>query len=233
MTDQEAAAAPETVDELRARWMPVKESFPKEEQNEGICARMYRAFSWLARAEQLDATEGDASADDQLIFTWTGLNSLYGRWNELERSPERDLYSLERFCDQLFKLDESDGRLVQLLDLQRPAVLAVLDNQFLSRQFWNAPDLQAAGRKTKERMKAGGWYFDGSHRLILEKVLLNVYYMRCQMVHGAATRGSSLNRDTLAVCLRMLRLLVPTMVRIIIEHGKDEDWGPVCYPVIK
>ena len=120
-----------------------------------------------------------------------------------------------------------------LLEAQRPAVLAVLDNQFLSRQFWNSPDLQAANRKTKERMKAGGWYFDGSHRLILEKVLLNVYYMRCQMVHGAATRGSSLNRDTLGACLRIVRVLVPTMLRIIIEHGKDQDWGPVCYPVVK
>ena len=232
MTEQEAAA-PETVEELRARWKPVKASFPKEEQNEGICARMYRAFSWLARAEELELQEGDSSADDQLILTWTGLNSLYGRWNELERTPERDLSSLERFCDQLFTLDKDDERLVTLLEAQRPAVLAVLDNQFLSRQFWNSPDLQAANRKTKERMKAGGWYFDGSHRLILEKVLLNVYYMRCQMVHGAATRGSSLNRDTLGACLRIVRVLVPMMLRIIIEHGKDQDWGPVCYPVVK
>jgi hypothetical protein len=233
MTDQDAAAPPETVDQLRARWRPVKESFPKEEQNEGICARMYRSFSWLARAEQLAESEGDASADDQLILTWTGLNSLYGRWNELERTPERDLSSLERFCDLLFRLDKEEERLVKLLEEQRPAVLAVLDNQFLSKQFWNAPDLQNANRKTRERLKAGGWYYDGSHRVLLEKVLLNVYYMRCQMVHGAATRGSSLNRDTLGACLRIIRLLVPTMLRIIIEHGKDEDWGPVCYPVVK
>ena len=61
----------------------------------------------------------------------------------------------------------------------------------------------------------------------------NVYYMRCQMIHRAATRGSSLNRDTLAACLDMIRLLVPTMLGIVIDHGRDLDWGPVCYPVVK
>ena len=42
-----------------------------------------------------------------------------------------------------------------------------------------------------------------------------------------------MNRDTVGECLRALRLLIPPTFEVIIEYGKDWDWGMVCYPVVK
>ena len=77
--DSTNPAQRENVATLRAHWDPVADTFPKHLRCEGLCARMYRAFSWLERVEQLDGREGKDSADDQLVFSWTALNSLYGR----------------------------------------------------------------------------------------------------------------------------------------------------------
>ena len=132
-----------TLQALRTRWESVAETFPRELRKEKICTRMYRAFSWLERAEDLDAREGPSSANDQLVFTWTALNSLYGRWNEQSKEPERDLESLSRFTDILFEIDR-ETRIPLLLMERRSKVEAVLDNQFLTKQFWNAPDLRNA-----------------------------------------------------------------------------------------
>jgi len=222
----------ERVANLRARWDPVDATFPDHLKYEGICARMYRAFSWLERVEELADRDGERSADDQLILAWTALNSLYGKWDADRNEPERDVPSLIEFTDHLFEIDKEEALIGQLGE-QQSEVLELLDNQFLSRQFWNAPDIDKAAKKTKLRHSARTWYIEKRHRLILEKLLRNVYYMRCQLVHGAATRGSSLNRDTLGPCLRVLRLFLPTMLGIVIDHGHRDDWGPVCYPVVK
>jgi len=172
------------------------------------------------------------SADDQLIFSWTALNSLYGRWDPERREPAADIQCLKQFFDDLFEIDE-EARLAQFLEENRDAVMAVFDNQFLARQFWNAPDLERADKRAPLRHKANSWYIEKRYSLMLEKLVLNIYYLRCQLIHGAATRGSSLNRDTVGECLHALRLLLPPVLEVIITHGKDGDWGMVCYPVVK
>lgn len=54
--------------------------------------------------------------------------------------------------------------------------------------------------------------------------------MRCQLVHGAATHGGKLNRKSLRHCVMMMQRLLPTFLMAWIDHGADEDWGPMCYP---
>ena len=118
----------------------------------------------------------------------------------------------------MFEID-AEGSLAQLLSERRSEVLAVFDNQFLARQFWNDPDLGRADHRTALRRKACTWYVEKRYRLLLEKLLLNVYHLRCQMIHGAAKRGSSLNRDTLGQCLRVMRLLLPVNKFLSVENG--------------
>lgn len=225
------ATVPNSVNDLRKRWEPLEDSFPESERFTGLCARMYRAFSWLERVEELAARDGDASADDQLIFCWTALNSLYGKWNFERNEPASDIQSLNQFTDRLFEIDEEQALVTRLRE-DREQILELLSNPFLSKQFWNDPTLLAADKRPSIGRKACTWYIEERYRLILEKLLLNVYYLRCQMIHGAAKRGSSLNRDSLLPCLRAIRLVLPTMLAVLIDHGAPEDWGPLCYPVI-
>jgi hypothetical protein len=57
-----------------------------------------------------------------------------------------------------------------------------------------------------------------------------VYVMRCQLVHGAATYGGKLNRTSLKHCVTMIQKVLPALLLVWIDHGADEDWGPMCYP---
>lgn len=217
---------------LRTRWDVRLRGLPRAPDQENIRLRIHRSLSWLDRAAEVRACEGASAADDELIFTWTALNSLYGYWLPERNEPAPDIQSLEDFIDQVFDIDREE-LLVAFTNQHRDQILEVFDNQFLARQFWNAPSLQAADRRTSLGNQARSWFVEGLHKLILEKLLRNVYYLRCQLVHGAATRGSTLNRDTLGQCLAAIRPLAPRMIQVVIDHGLDADWGPACYPPIK
>jgi len=59
-----------------------------------------------------------------------------------------------------------------------------------------------------------------------------IYLLRCQLVHGAATLRSGLNREAVRHCATMAGLLVATFLLVWIDHGADEDWGIMCYPPV-
>lgn len=225
--------APRTISALlRTKWEQGLRGLPQDDRQDDLRLRVHRSLSWLDRAEELRAQDGNSSEDDQLIFTWTALNSLYGYWLPEKKEPAPDIQSLEQFLDTLFELDR-ENYLSKFTSDKKELILEVFNNQFLAKQFWNYPTIEAASRRTTLGRKANTWFIDGSHRLILDKLLRNVYYLRCQLVHGAATRGSSLNRDTVRGCLAALRPLAPVMLRVVIESGLETDWGPACYPVVK
>ena len=217
---------------LRTMWENRIRGLPQDDRQEDIRLRIHRSLSWLDRAEELRAQDGTSSDDDQLIFTWTALNSLYGYWIPEKNEPAPDIQSLEDFLDTLFELDRQN-HLSEFANEHRALILDVFNNQFLAKQFWNAPTLEASSRNTNVRHEANTWFIEGRHKLILCRLLRNVYYLRCQLVHGAATRRSSLNRDTVGGCLGALRMIAPVMLRVVIENGLETDWGPACYPVVK
>ena len=68
--------------------------------------------------------------------------------------------------------------------------------------------------------------------LIAEQLLERIYLLRCQVVHGASTYGSQLNRDALKHCTGMMRLMIPAILTVWINHGVDQDWGALCYPPV-
>jgi hypothetical protein len=217
---------------LRKKWEQQLRGLSQDASKDDIRLRVHRSLSWLDRAEELRAQDGESSEDDQLVFTWTALNSLYGYWLPEKKEPAPDIQSLERFLDTLFELDRQ-GYLAEFTSEHQALILEVFNNQFLAKQFWNSPTIEAANRRTNLGREANTWFIESRHRLILDKLLRNVYYLRCQLIHGAATRRSSLNRDTVRGCLGVLRLLAPVMLRVVIENGLETDWGPACYPVVK
>ncbi|HEV2969840.1 MAG TPA: hypothetical protein VGY55_07610 [Pirellulales bacterium] len=75
-------------------------------------------------------------------------------------------------------------------------------------------------------------YMEKRWRDLLTLALDRFYVLRGQIVHGAATRGSSLNRAVLKQCSQVLEGLLPQMPHLAIEHGAHDNSPPLCYPSV-
>jgi hypothetical protein len=219
-------AGPWTVHALRQRWKPTKERLVREDRHEPIRIRVHRALSWLARVEELGE---EAPLDATLIFRWIALNSLYGNWDEAQRQPIADRDSLQTFLERVLELDV-DGRVHGVLIEHRRLVMSIFEDEYLTKYFWEEPTEERARKSQKTKFAARNWYLEGNNGLILWRVMERIYLLRCQLVHGAATFGGSLNRTALRRCCGMLGHLLTALLLVIIDHGAEEDWGPLCYP---
>lgn len=217
-----------TVHELRSRWKPTKERLLAAQPDHSTSIRLHRAFSWLARCEK----EGEGEPDLQLICLWVGFNGLYGRWDQQRREPLPDRDCWRKFVDRLLALDSTD-HLSRMLIEQREGVMAILDDEYLSSFFWEDPSDIRASRSKKAKFDARTWYIDRKWGMIFDRLLERIYLLRCQLVHGAATYGGKLNRESLERCVSMLRHFLNAVALAIIDHGANEDWGAMCYPPLR
>ncbi len=216
-----------TVQEIRRRWKPSKLQLQDIDPYHPTNIRIHRACSWLAQDES-----GKTASDDlALISLWVSLNSLYGRWDAQTGQPLPDWAALDAFLGQMLGLDE-DGVMENLLVNQRTLVMHIMEDAYLTRYFWQSPDAIRANKARKGRFDAAGWYHEKQWHLLLLRLLERVYMMRCQLVHGAATFGSQINRRCLRQCVLLMRQLVPAVLLVMVKHGANEDWGQLCYPPI-
>lgn len=208
--------------ELRAHFRQL----PRElrEGNQNFSIRVWRAMSWLERAEGLDS--GDL--EGRFIFCWIGMNALYGRQGATHR-PWGDRESLGTFLAQTWRLDHH-GLLHRLLGKRQVAVLSLIDSKYVSSRFWDGETAPAI-RQIKQEVKASILGYQKTNRLpIVQLVFERLYVMRNQVFHGASTKGSRLNRRPLQISAAILMDLLPTFLYIMIDAGLTEDWGDVCFP---
>lgn len=180
---------------------------------------------------QVEDLGTDCALDIAVVFRWIALNSLYGIWDGDIRQPTPDRESLESFLDMVSEIDR-DGLLPVVLDEHRKLVMSIFKDEYLSKLFWEQPTERQAKRARKTRYDANTWYLEKQYRLILEHLVERIYFLRCQLIHGGSTLGGQLNRDAVRRCATMLGHLLPTILVVMIDHGADEDWGPLCYPPI-
>jgi hypothetical protein len=237
--------APESrnVISLRRRWKPTKERLVQEGAHEGVRIRIHRACSWMQRVEELEQADAALAAaeaaaynaarhDDQLILRWIAFNSLYGRWDEERREPQPDFETVRDFVGQLLPLD-ADRLLGAVLDEHRDLVMAIMEDGYVTKHFWKDPTPEALRKAGNAIYRAQSWYVEGRLSLILTTLLQRIYLLRCQLVHGAASRNGKLNRESVDRCSTMLGHLLPAFLLVIIDHGWKEDWGPLCYPPVR
>jgi len=218
-----------TVPELRERWLPHKERLNSTGSGHPTSVRFHRACSWLEEAERLDPEQ---QSDQILIHQWVAFNALYGQWDLDRHEPLADRESWREFLVRMLELD-ADGHIISQLKDNRGLVLAILGNGYLNRYFWNEPCCEKAGKAGRgSRHKAESWYTQKEWNIILKQIVDRIYLLRCQLVHGAATLGSKLNRRAPKHCTTMMGILMPTILLVWIEHGADEDWGLLCYPPV-
>jgi len=67
---------------------------------------------------------------------------------------------------------------------------------------------------------------------VLGIVFSRLYTLRNQLMHGGATWNSSVNRDQMRDCVKVLGDLVPAIFSIMLD-SPDTLWGDAVYPVVK
>ncbi len=210
-----------TVRDLRRRWKPHKERLGGSSTN----IRFHRACSWLQQVEQLNK---DAS-DFAILAQWIAFNALYGQWDDARREPQRDQACWQAFIARMLRLDQDD-RLESMLVENKPLVLRILEDEYLNKYFWEEPCEKRARQSRNSKHKARNWYLEGNWTMIIDQLLGRIYLLRCQLMHGAATYNSKLNRTAIKHCSMMMNHLMQAFLLVWSDHGSDEDWGTMCYP---
>jgi hypothetical protein len=116
----------------------------------------------------------------------------------------------------------------------RSLLKRILGNGFLSNVFWRNPS----------HPKAKGWATEDANYLdrnlksqdyckVLDQVMERLFVLRGQLVHGASTGGSRLNRSSLHSSLQLLEQVLPLVQLVVIDRECSDDWPDLCYPPIE
>lgn len=210
--------------ELRKRFKAICAATDKKFQNYQI--RVHRALSWWDRAAELDA---DENPEGRLLFAWIAFNALYGSWDDNGGGPARDRECWGAFLSTALTWDRN-GLLVSSLSEMRDPVLELLNNKYLDAQFWRRRDTY--GGSQRAYYLGQSLYAERRWGELLVLVFDRIYVLRSQIVHGAATRNSSLNRATLRKVLELLESLLGPILEIAVEHGAHGAWPTLCYPPV-
>jgi hypothetical protein len=157
----------------------------------------------LTVVEGLDVVE---QAGAGLVLRWVALNALYGAWDEHAGMPIKDRIALDRFTSEACRVDREDRILTALRELTQEAK-SLLESAFLIERFWRDAEWDHV---RPQRGRAAAFRDDVMGRRpasALHRLLIAVYFLRCQIVHGGATLGSQLNRVTARPASTVLRLL--------------------------
>lgn len=193
------------------------------EANEGFRIRVWRALSWLERAEGSDP--GDL--EGRFIAAWIGFNALYGQLDP-ERHAWGDREAWSAFLAHIWRID-SEERLSKAMTRRQMRVLRIIEDKYLSHRFWLEGD--AAKPTIHQELRDTMTWFGGPKMLkVLQLLFDRLYVQRNQLLHGASTKGSKLNRRPLREGGELLIELLAVIIEVMIARGAAEDWGELCFP---
>ncbi len=168
----------------------------------------------------------------RFLFLWIALNSLYSRWNPQTNAPDADLHARRDFLQKLCQLD-AEGAIPALLHQNRGLARKLLGNAYLVHVFWRDPlNAKAKGWGAEDANHIDSHFKHREYCTVLEQVVDRLFVFRGQLVHGASSSGSRLNRTTLRYCTEMLGRLVPLTIQLVMERGCNDDWPELCYPPV-
>lgn len=210
-----------SADDLRKQFR----ALPKEarESHQPYCVRIWRALSWLERAETLDS----ADIEGRFISTWISFNALYGQLDP-DRRAYGDREAWSTFLAHIWRID-SEERLSALMQKRQMRILRIIEDKYLCHRFWLEGD--SAAKVVRDELRETMARFGGREmHKVLGLLFDRLYVLRNQLLHGASTKGSRLNRRPLREAGNLLIDLVAEMLGVMITHGIDEGWGELCYP---
>lgn len=186
--------------------------------------RMHRAISWLFACEE--------QANDDLAFlsAWIGFNSCYSV--PPKNSGEKEYDRISDFLIDILRMDRANIVTSYVFDEQVGLIDGLMNNQYLFRNFWISIHNQEEGweqeyNTTNALMQK---HRDSKNSLDhCNDILMRVYVLRNQVIHGAATYESSMNRDQMHDCMIFMRGFLLRIINVMISKYKH-DWGQINYP---
>lgn len=146
--------------------------------------------------------------------------------------PVPDRVALDRFTSEAARVD-GEGRLLPALEPLRDDARALLESPFLIERFWADQEWDQVRPQRGRTAKFGEELRENRAGAALHRLLIAVYFLRCQIVHGGATLGSRVNRVTVEPGARVLRQLTGQLIALVIERGLEMEWGEICYPPVR
>ena len=243
---------------LAEKYRPVKKKIHESgnEQAFDYSNRMYRALSWLKRAEQMKEEE---DIDLAFIVYWIAFNAAYGEYENPkeivrdERKKEKEKMKL--FLNKIVECSLKGGKKGIMQDIfhtlkAKQKMMAVLKNIHIDEQFWhelpnNYSDVQRIDtvKKNVEKRVITGlpqrmMGAEKGGRMDIEKLMrdtfYNLYTLRNQIMHGGATLRSSVNRRQIEDGLEVIAYFVPRIINVMLEHPNPSHysyWGRLAFPV--
>lgn len=222
-----------TAAEISQAWEPTKQKLIANDSDNDLRVRVHRACVALSEAERIESIQDSRVAlDAGLVLRWISLNALYGQWDNQSGMPMRDRVSLDSFTSRVAAID-SGGRIAAVLGLLDVEAQTLLESTFLTQRFWQDQEWENVRPKKGRYRSYRDDRISGRIANPLHQLLIVVYFLRCQIVHGGATLGSDVNRVTVEPASRVLALLSSHLLAIAVEHGVKMEWGTLCYPPVR
>ena len=198
---------------------------------ESLTLRVHRALSWLDHAERMSSDK-----DAQFISLWIAFNAAYA--DKMDASNDRpEMTVLREFIERLCDFD-MDKLLEGIIFREfRNSIQNLLENKYIYRPFWEFQE----GKIDEQE-----WWlrFEGSNKRAKEAfhhkdaaTVLNIlfgrlYTLRNQILHGSATWNSNTNRSQLHDGVAILAKVVPSIIKIMMDHP-NALWRAPSYPVVE
>lgn len=217
---------------LESYWRPTRDRLVQQDQAEDLRIRIHRACAALHQAELVESDQSRAGQDAALVFRWVSLNALYGDWDYDRGMPTGDRRALDRFTSTICRVDEA-GRITRSLQRHTAEARALVESPFLIERFWSDGEWDQV-RPRRGRARRFQEDLDAQRpSAALQQVLIAVYFLRCQIIHGGATVGSTMNRVTVDPASKLLKSLCGAIIAVSMERGLEMTWGELCYPPVR
>lgn len=200
----------------------------REQYHDNFRLRMHRSLSWLKKAED------EQDLDIKFISLWIAFNAAYAR--ELD-DVQHDRATFNEFLLRICAFDEEKTIYHLVWEKFSQSIRLLLDNQFVFQPFWDFHNQKISEKayrlaEIKERERFLSALEHQKTEWILDVMFRRLYTLRNQIIHGGSTYQSLVNRDQLRDGCAILSLLIPEMLRIMMHHHSEIDWGKPFYPVI-
>ncbi len=202
----------------------------REYYSEALSTRVHRSLSWLKKAESCN------DEDSKFIFLWIAFNAAYAQeFEQKVNYGERGLY--QEFLTRLVELDTENLLSHIVWHNYSGAIRSLLDNEFILESYWS----YHAGRitegewkaaRSRAKIAANAALGQDNTASVLSIVFARLYTLRNQIIHGGSTYGSSANRKQLRDCTNLLKKLLPTIIKVMMDSS-NESWGDPVYPLIQ
>lgn len=201
----------------------------KAQRSEYFNLRVQRSLSWLRKAVELQA-----DYDFQFLSLWIGLNALYVQKNE----DSLDQQALTQFLHLILSKDQEKRISQILLGRYEITLHALLDNQYLTQQYWDYQHnkiSQSNCREMLKQQKIEAQQALGQQDILkmLSEVFKRFTILRQQILQGGVSYASALSRKQMQESCSLFSALLNTFIYILLEHAAVMDSGKAYYPVVQ